>query len=98
MYELNPEGIVKIYPRLISKQHYILSLNKITGDFFQTDNQPTIGTNVTRDTQHTGSVCNVIHCTYWLYKCSLLPFKENYLASTSLNLPLNMDLSIVICP
>ena len=33
-------------PRLITKRHYILSLKKITSDFFQTDNQPTIGTNV----------------------------------------------------
>ena len=29
MYELNPKGIVKIYPRLITKRHYILSLKKI---------------------------------------------------------------------
>ena len=39
--------IVKISPLLITKQHYILSLKKITGDYFQMDNQPTVDTNVT---------------------------------------------------
>ena len=55
--------------------NYIISMNihMLKGIFRdQTDNQPTVGTNVTRDTQHTGSICNVIHCAYWLYKCSLL--------------------------
>ena len=37
------KGIVKICPHL-SQRHYILSLKKITGDFFRTDNQPTVGT------------------------------------------------------
>ena len=43
---LTLKGIVKIYPRLITKRHYILSLKKITSDFFQTDNQPTVCTTV----------------------------------------------------
>ena len=34
---LTLKGIVKIYPCLITKRHYILSFKKnITGDFFQT--------------------------------------------------------------
>ena len=53
MYEPNPERNSENMPRLITKRHYILSLKKITSDFFQTDNQSTIGTNVIRDTQHT---------------------------------------------
>ena len=44
---LTLKGIVKICPRSITKRHYILSLKKKSNYFFQTDNQPTVDTNVT---------------------------------------------------
>ena len=45
---LTLKGIVEICPRLITKRHYILSLKKKSPViFFQTDDQPTVGTNIT---------------------------------------------------
>ena len=67
---LTLKEIVKICLCLITKWHYILSLKKITGVFFQTDNQPTVGMNVTRHTQQTANVYSVIHCAQYLNKCS----------------------------
>ena len=48
MYELNPERNIENMPPIDHKTALHLKFeNKITGDFFQTDNQPTVGTNVT---------------------------------------------------
>ena len=59
MYELNAERNSEDIPQFNHKTKLHFKFEQITGDFFQTDNQSAVGTN---DTQHTGSVCNVIHC------------------------------------
>ena len=66
VWSYNPErnSENKPPPCLITKQHYILGLKKITGDFFQTDNQPTVGTNVTRDTQAAFATWFIVHIGY----------------------------------
>ena len=42
---LTLKGIVKICPRLITKRHWLLIFQTV--NFFQTDNQSTVGTNIT---------------------------------------------------
>ena len=73
MHELNPERNSENMPPFNHKTalHFKFENKSPVIFFLQTDNPPTVGTNVTRDIQHTGSVCNVIHGAYWL--CSLLP-------------------------
>ena len=73
MYELNPERNIENIPSFNHKTALHFKFEEKKNHrwfFFQTDNQPTVGTNVTRDTQHTGSVYNVIHCVY--------PFKSEF--------------------
>ena len=47
MYELNLERNSENVPPFDQNSIDFQCLKKITGDFFQMDNQPTIGTNVT---------------------------------------------------
>ena len=49
MYELNPERNSENMPLFNHKMALHFMRKKITGDFIQTDTQPTVGTNVNRD-------------------------------------------------
>ena len=71
MYELNPERNRENMPPFNHKTalRFKFEKNKRQTNKY---NQPTVGTNVTRDTQHTANVYNVIHCAQFLNKCSLL--------------------------